>query len=203
MGEVHAGERRVGLVACIVIVLLLGAARPADAQRAEPFSTLTVSAGVGRTANESALRTAWRPGTAVEGRLETPFYAGAVDVLVRYMAYESTRAGITDFDGTDVHLGWHLTAVLPLGVRMGAGVRLGAYRMTFADVPASSNQHSEHEIATALTTRLERELGSGWRLSVMASSERVLLARPVRRVFVGAGLSRTFGTPGWLQEVLR
>lgn len=142
----------------------------------------------------------WEPGYGGDVSVATPFYAGVAEAggsLHRYGA----QAEVPRFDALLVFAGWGaaLTPVRPLSLY--AGIRVGNYRMMF-DHDTYAGVRNESEVTLGVHTRADLRLGNGWTAYASGSFLQTYTYIRLRSVYVGAGISRTVRTPGWLRDLL-
>ena len=146
-------------------------------------------------------RLSWDPGPGVEGRIETPFYLGtfAVGAVV---APHAAAADVPDYLSFYFYGVWSADLALPAGLRLAPGVHAGLFRMEF-DTDDAVAVRNESELAVGPELWLSAAVAPRWRVHVGAGAARLFTAERIDLAFVRVGVSRTFRTPGWIEDVLR
>lgn len=174
----------------------------APAAAAQPFSTLEVVVSGAAAAGGAPFSDFWSPGPGLELRAEMPFYLGDVFVGGYAAPHRAAEASVPEYLALFPFAGWGYVMEAPGGLRLTPGLRTGLFAMWF-DTDEPSSVRREAEIAAGFDLRLSLPVAHGWRLSAGAAYVRVYTYERLDLRFAQLGLSRTFGVPDWLQEILR
>lgn len=174
----------------------------APAAAAQPFSTVEVVVSGVAAASEAPYSDFWDPGLGGEVRAELPFYLGDVYVGGYVAPHRAAEASVPDYLALFPFAGWGYVLEGLGGVRLTPGLRAGLFAMWF-DVDDVSSVRREAELAAGLDLRMSVPVARGWRLSAGAAYVRVYTHERIDLRFGQIGVSRTFGVPDWLEEVLR
>ena len=173
----------------------------APAAMAQPFETLEVGLNGAATFGEAPYTDLWDPGLGVEGRVETPFYLGRFTIGVT-VAPHTALGDVPDYLALYFFGVWSADIDLPGGLRLSPGLQAGLFRMQF-DTDDAAAVRNEAELAVGPEVWLSAPLAGPWRLRAGAGAVRIFTNQRIDLRFVRVGVSRTFRTPGWLEEILR
>lgn len=173
----------------------------AAAQPVRPFETLEVGVSGAATFGEAPYTDLWDPGLGVEGRVETPFYLGRFTAGAT-VAPHAARAEVPDYLALYFFGVWSADIALPAGLRLSPGLQAGLFRMQF-DTDDAAAVRNEAELAAGPELWLSAPLAGPWRLRAGAGAVRIFTNQRIDLRFVRVGVSRTFRTPGWLEDILR
>jgi hypothetical protein len=187
------------LVRTLLFACLLPIA--AAAQPVRPFETLEVGLSGAATVGEAPYTDLWDPGLGIEGRVETPFYLGRFTVGAT-VAPHAARAGLPDYLALYFFGVWSADIALPAGIRLSPGLQAGLFRMQF-DTDDVASVRNEAELAAGPELWLSAPLTGPWRLRAGAGAARIFTNQRIDLQFVRVGVSRTFRTPDWLEDILR
>jgi len=187
------------LVRSIFLALVLPVA--AVAQPVRPFETLEVGLSGAATFGEAPYTDLWDPGLGIEGRVETPFYVGRFTVGAT-VAPHAARADVPDYLALYFFGVWSADIALPGGIRLEPGLQAGLFRMQF-DTDDVASVRNEAELAAGPELWLSAPLAGPWRVRAGAGAVRIFTNQRIDLQFVRVGVSRTFRTPDWLEDVLR
>lgn len=174
----------------------------APAAAAQPFETLDVRLGGAATVGTAPYTDYWDPGPGVEGRVETPFYLGTFAVGTIVAPHEARGDAVPDYLSFYFYGVWSADLALPAGLRLAPGAHAGLFRMQF-DTDDAVAVRNESELAVGPELWLSAGVGPRWRVHVGAGAARIFTAERIDLAFVRVGVSRTFRTPGWIEDVLR
>jgi hypothetical protein len=188
---------------------LLAVAPGADISAAQsrrvPFETLEVAITVFTDLNHSRFHDFWDPGLGFEALVEVPFYFGAAQVGLQQFQNAARLSTVPDFRSRFFYTGWSADVWLGGKARWTGGIQAGVFHMRFdADTApfAGRSEPSETELGLGATSMLQYRLGGRWYVAVIARYQLVLTDQRIRRLMLGAGLSRQFTTPPWLRAFL-
>ena len=187
------------LVRFFLFACLLPAA--AAAQPVRPFETLEVGLSGAATVGEAPYTDLWDPGLGLEGRVETPFYLGRFTVGAT-VAPHAALGDVPDYLALYFFGVWSTDIDLPAGLRLEPGLQAGLFRMQF-DTDDAAAVRNEAELAAGPELWLSAPLAGPWRVRAGAGTVRIFTKQRIDLQFVRIGVSRTFRTPGLLEEILR
>jgi len=173
----------------------------AAAQPVRPFETLEVGLSGAVTVGEAPYTDLWDPGLGIEGRVETPFYLGRFTVGAT-VAPHTAQAGLPDYLALYFFGVWSADIDLPAGIRLSPGLQAGLFRMQF-DTDDVASVRNEAELAAGPELWLSAPLAGPWRVRAGAGAVRIFTNQRIDLWFVRVGVSRTFRTPDWLEDILR
>ncbi len=176
------------------------------------FHTIDVAAGGDVVVGGNSILNDWSntPGFTLE--LRTPYYSGEFEAGLRYRRYNKDSFPDSGFRSAFVYLGWHYPIGLNERIQFVPGFRLGNHflyqdhaKEYYADPPGDPFifHENESEFAYEFIARFEYRLSDQSRLFVSASYNRTILEIPFSVVHATIGVSRTFQSPNWLQNLLR
>jgi hypothetical protein len=172
------------------------------AATAQPFETLEVGVSGAATVGEAPYTDLWDPGLGVEGRVETPFYLGRFTAGATVAPHAARGDAVPDYLALYFFGVWSADVALPAGLRLSPGLQAGLFRMQF-DTDDPGAVRNEAELAAGPELWLSAPLPRRWRLRAGAGAVRIFTAERIDLRFVRVGVSRTFRTPAWLEDVLR
>jgi hypothetical protein len=184
----------------LLLALLLPMA--VAAQPVRPFETLEVGLSGAATLGEAPYTDLWDPGLGVEGRVETPFYLGRFTVGAAVAPHTAPDDVAPDYLALYFFGVWSADIALPAGLRLSPGLQAGLFRMQF-DTDDDAAVRNEAELAVGPEVWLSAPLAGPWRLRAGVGGVRIFTNQRIDLRFVRVGVSRTFRTPGWLEDVLR
>lgn len=187
----------------VLFASALGHPSIAAGQAEAPFSSLSLSAGLGAHVGRDQLREYWRPGRAVIARVETPFHVGSVAVSVARARFAALRAEQPDFVALSRSVEWNLRRTVIGGVDGFAGGRVGAFDMRFENPPTARGNPDENELLAGLQAGIRVRLPPRTAFRMALETERVFTRVPMDISVVTAALEYGFPTPAWMVAVLR
>lgn len=195
------------MTAYLLAAFLLAAAAagsPAGAQEArEPFDRLDVALhAIADTGNQD-FHDYWDAGRGLGLEAATPFYAGSLSTLVRFMDNDAVRgAGTPSMNAWGLWAGWWAGRDVTESVRLSLGASLGITQWEF---PEEDNDAlgRESEIGIEAGARVGWSFTPRWGVAVTGSLQRTFTHERIDLVLVSVGVVRTFGTPEWLRAGLR
>jgi len=176
----------------------------ARSQGPAPFSELAFRGSALGIRTDARFDTLYSAHLGGRLEIETPFAIGLFALSAERTSYLARRLpSRTDFDATQLTLGWSLPVVRTSRMTVSAGGRVGEMLMAFHDTTIDHGFKNESElyvgvIATA-TLHLSHRLG----VTTSASYGRVELHVPLHLVAYTVGLEYRLATPAWLQDFLR
>lgn len=186
----------------IIAIVALGAATltPAVlAQRAEPFSTVSVGIAVSHDVHDARFQSSWEVSPAIDVSAGLPFYYGNIRAGVRILHAYSPE--LTDINSAYMHVAWGPTVDLGRSLSFDASVSAGSMYMSFTDEPVSFRK-SESELAVGLRGGMSARVGGPIRAHVYCEWQHAFTSIPLDLVFVSAGLAYELQTPDWLRSFL-
>jgi len=176
------------------------------------FQTIDVAAGGDFLVGGNSILDHWSDTPGVTLELRTPYYAGEFEAGIRYRRYNEDSFPDSGFQSAFVFLGWHYSIRLQERLHFVPGLRLGNHflyqdnaKEYFADPPGDPFifHQNESEFAYELVARFEYRLTDRYGLFGSASFSRTVLEIPFTVAHATVGVSRTFQSPNWLQNLLR
>jgi hypothetical protein len=188
----------------LLVVLAAGGATPcAHAQADAAFDTLAVVVAGVLPLGRTVLHEAWAPPRGLEVVLESPFYAGTAGAGIQVLPRPARQAAVPDLFDRYLFVAWHAGLRLPGALRAQAGFRLGILQVHADGPDVPPTLRSEQEVRADLVAGIQAPLARHWSARLRITHGTVFFSEPVRQTFVTLGVGRAFGTPRWLQEVLR
>lgn len=186
----------------LATLLIASAVQRADAQRLEPYSTVSVSGGAVRDAREGFLHQFWMPEYVGEVFVSTPTHLGHLELGVSQHRYRPLSNDVPAFDAVLAYASWNIGVRFPRQVRIAVGPRLGVYFMDF-DVASQSGIRTESEAAVGAQARITvhplRFIG----LYAGADYMQAFTFVRTRLYHFSGGLVVTIESPDWLIKGLR
>ncbi|MFT5142348.1 MAG: hypothetical protein ACI80V_002644 [Rhodothermales bacterium] len=191
------------LCAFCVLLVLLGAVNGGAAQgvSGEPFSSLSVDAGLAMSSGLGDLDRFWESGTGASLRFSTPFHVGSLAVGIRVLPYRPI-ADVPKFNGALFHASWGAPVISASWFSLHLGGRLGNLRMAFDDdsQPGVRNE-SEFTVGGEALLRVGGSRRSG--LTIGWSLERTFTKKPLDLQFLTVTYGYRFAMPEWLGGILK
>jgi hypothetical protein len=181
---------------------LLWPAASNAAERPEPFETMSLEATFLANVGRSEFHDYWDPSNGVQAEFGTPFYLGIVQIGVHVFNNDNVTDTVPRFGSAFVYLGWGYEWRLPPDVGWFAGIHAGGFYMNFDDDVVVDEGKTESELGLGLRTSVRYPTVTRWSALVTCEYRRIYTHRRIDYVFVGAGVSYTMATPGWLRGFL-
>lgn len=190
------------ILAALAVILTGPGPACAQAPGPAPFSRLDVALRGVADFGESDLHDDWTPGRGVELATATPFYAGDLDLVARFIANTARDgADVPDMPAFSLFGGWSFDRTVGGGLRAGLGGAIGItdWIASYADNEGAS---SELEIGTEVSARLGFVFAGTWRADAICAWQATFTRERIDLVLVSAGLTKSFDAPGWIRSVL-
>ena len=201
-GAPRFGVTQVLRVAVTLSFVQLAPVEVADAQSPEPYSEVSLFAGVHQPVGSSFFDAYWVADPGLAASIATPFYFGELEVGASARRFVPTSNRYPPFEALVAHVGWNLWYSPSRYIAWAAGPRVGMHFMRF-DVETFRGARNEAEVVLGVHTRLWlRPLR--W-VGVFAGIEHMKTFTYVRltQTWGSAGLSISLSSPEWLVKVLR
>lgn len=169
---------------------------------AQPFSTLTISAGMATDLATGRLADYWKTEPGGYLRVATPFYLGDIALAAHRTSFPTKDAARPDFHLLTTTIEWNAELGLPRGAAAFGGAQVGSAAMHFEDNDDIAGNENENEFLAGIQAGVEVPIARGVGFTVVGSQRRIFTRIPMRLTSVGAGLHVTFRTPGRLREIL-
>ncbi len=164
----------------------------------------TISLGLQAAKNTERLHEFWEPEPGIDGFARMPFFEGNIQVGMQFIPFRRRLEDKPDFDSTTMYGQYDRELRLPYGFVWSLGGRLSMMKMRFfgsaADI--TGDMKNEREYGIGAVSRLSYPLHGRWCIHIEMCFTRIYTTRPIDVRVAGAGLSRTFDSPQWLQEFL-
>ncbi|HEU4365886.1 MAG TPA: hypothetical protein VFT13_10545 [Candidatus Krumholzibacteria bacterium] len=169
----------------------------------EPFDRLDVSLhAIADTGNQD-FHDYWDAGRGLGFEAATPFYAGSLATLVRFIHNDAVRgAGTPSVNAWGLQAGWWAGRDVTGGMRLSLGASLGITQWEFPDEDNDALGR-ESEIGIEAGARVGWSFTPSWGVAVTGSLQRTFTHDRIDLVLVSVGVVRTFGMPEWLRAGLR
>ncbi|MFC2133895.1 hypothetical protein ACFLTH_04700 [Bacteroidota bacterium] len=190
----------------IIILLVLSIFSFVSAQeKNEAFNTLAIGINAVKDFHENSFQKSWEPQLGIEGYFNTPFYLGKLHTGITYCAFGTKVTGYPDFKLFLVYLQWDYEFELTKELIIALGGRAGLSEMRFNenDIVADKNLLNETEFTAGMIARLSYEVIKDFRINLSSHYLTIFTYPQMNSLFIGAGISKTFSTPGWLKEFLK
>ena len=194
---------RITAVACLCFTALLSPLPRGDAAARRPaaYDSLEVGARYTLNADKNDFHEFWDPCHGPDIFFATAYHTGRLWLGARYLFVSGTAPTYPDYQSTFIYAGWSypLCFARRLGVEPGAVLGIDSF---FFEDEQNTGLENETETAGELFVRASCGLRAGWRLNVTVSSHHVFTSRRINLLYVSAGLSRFFSTPGWIRRIM-
>ncbi|HLR31566.1 MAG TPA: hypothetical protein VK074_03700 [Fodinibius sp.] len=201
-------KKTILLAACMVAIL-------AETARGQAYEHMTLDVGSAVSVLNNTFTRNWDRSPDVHLGARVDYHAGKLEAGVRYAAYNAGNSdyGEAGFSSYFVYIGWEYPVRLTDQLTLAPGLRFGNNFMAFDNSmvypptggwgPYPFDSH-ESEFAYELFTRLEYTLaGSPWLLHTSFAYNRTLTYHPLPVGLISFGVSRSFGVPSWLKNLLQ
>lgn len=200
-------QRPVSILTFVVLgVLATLFATDARGASVEPFDSLEVGVlAVFDVTGADEYHEYWQQGRGVEAFAQTPFYSGSMRLGVRYLVNDHQPGQtVPDSRSIYVYLGWSMFEIAVVRDRLIAelGLGVGVNQWRFAADPQQPGNENEMEAATELYGRARWVFAGSWSLNGSIRYQTIYTYNAIDTFFATAGLSRSFGMPGWLKGFL-
>ena len=202
--------RKLLLIPLLLGLLFLG--NYAMAQSGEQaFENISVEFSYQNSINENVFHEYWSSNPAFEAKLKTPFYAGEFFISGKYSKFHSFN-DLPDFDNIQANVGWGMKFPLLNRVKFGTHTGVLFSMMKFTNVSGEHQQRAEKsfgsrspesEIGFLLGADISYEFGDHGSIHILWNRNIVYTRHKMKLNYIGIGVSRSFATPHWLQEILK
>ncbi|HEX7071454.1 MAG TPA: hypothetical protein VF190_11640 [Rhodothermales bacterium] len=187
-----------------VLALFVAASFPraAIAQRVEPFSSVSFSAGPQWETRTNALNAWWVFEPLGEAFVTTPFHLGQLELGVEAHRYHARRERTPAFDALLGYVAWDVGFRPRPDVRIAVGPRAGVYFMDF-NVEAAPGLRTETEAALGWHARITVHPVPFVGLYAGGGFMQTYTNIRLRHYHASFGGVLTIKSPRWLRRVLR
>lgn len=190
------------LVAALIAALVATAPATAGEPR-RPFDRLDISLHAMVDAGGGDFHDHWDAGRGVALEATTPFYAGSISALGRFIRSDAVRGkGTPSLNAWGLQAGWWAGRDVASGVRVSLGASAGFTQWLFPEDDSEAFHH-ESEIGVEGAARVGWSFAPRWGVAVTGSLQRTFTHERIDLFFVSVGVVRTFGMPEWLRRGLQ
>ncbi len=168
-----------------------GAQKPA-------FSEIEVTVQLTHNINKTTFHNYWKIENGFNVSYKTPFYIGDLLVGGSYLPYKSKIHSKPNYQSYFIFSGWLYNLNILNIIKLSPGIKFGNYLMNF-EIILEDNEKFESEICLEYFCNLQYQINSSTNLNFEISKETVYTYKPLKFIFIKAGIGLKIEKPKWFE----